>query len=479
LNFPIDLTALIFAVAVFAFSLFVLNQHFLFDPDTYWHVETGRWIWMNHAVPRSDIFSHTAHGHAWTNMEWLSQVILFLFYAALGFHGLVIVSSLAITVTFGLLYWLLAHRLRATVALGGAVVAMFFASLHFSARPHLLSYPIIVAWIAGLVRACDEKRAPSYWLLPLMTLWSNMHGAFTLGLLLAGGFGFEATVMAAAAERWHVARQWIVFWFCALGAGCITPYGYQYVMETYNVLNLGLVLEQNSEWQPMNAESQPVHEAILLVLLILALSYGAKLAFPRVLLVVGMLHLGLRHVRGLPMIALSWPFMLAGPLSAQFPFLRPTTDSSPLFGTRGLAVRGAAAILATTVVTVGLAVAYMRLRPDVVFSPDVSPRAAVDFALKSTNGPVFNDFNFGGYLIHRGIKTFIDGRTLPFGRNFAIDYFDAATIEHFGKLEELTDRYKVTWTLIRPNTILSYYFDHSPRWQRVYADEFAVVHVRR
>lgn len=479
LVFPTDLIAVIYAIVLFSISIFVINQHVLFDPDTYSHIETGRWIWTNRAFPRSEIFSHTAFGKPWTNMEWLSQLILYFAYELLGWHGVVIVSALAITLTFVLLYWLLAQKLRATVALGASAICLIFASLHFSARPHLLSYPVIVVWVAALANACDERRPPSFWLLPLITLWSNLHGAFTLGLVMAAGFGFEATVVATAADRWRVARQWLLFCVSALAAGCITPYGYQYVVETYNVLNLGLVLEYNIEWRPLNPNTDYVHEGILLILLTLALTYGAKLVFPRVLLVVGILHLGLKHVRALPMLALSWPFMLAGPLQSQFPFLRPGTDPWPLFEARKSALRPAIVGLATVIVLFALGTAYMRLRPVVIFSSSVTPRAAVDFALKNTSGPVFNDFNFGGYLIHRGIKTFIDGRTLPFGRHFAINYFDAMSFENVAKIDEMADTYKVTWTLVRPGTIQAYYFDRSPRWRRIYADDIAVIHVRQ
>jgi hypothetical protein len=481
LIFPTDLIALVFGVVLFSLSIFAFNQRLLDDPDTYWHIETGRWIWVEYKFPRFDIFSHTALGQPWTNMEWLSQIILFFLYELLGWHGVVMVTALAIALTFVLLYWLLARRLRATVALGISAVSFIFASYHFLARPHLLSYPIIVVWVAALARACEESRRPSLWLLPLITLWANLHGGFTLGLVLAAGFGFEATVAAPAADRRRIATEWSAFWLGALAAGCITPYGYQYVLETYNVLNLGTVLQQNGEWRPMNADNEFIHEAILLILLGLALTCGVKIRFPRVLLVVGILHLGLKHVRGLPMVALTWPFMLAGPLQTQFAFLRPATDPWPLFGVRKSGPLSAMlSVAAVAVVIVILGATYTRLRPDVVPSPNISPRAAVDYVLREkVGGPVLNDFDFGGYLIFRGIKTFIDGRTLPFGKQFAVAYFEAIQVQNLAKLDQMADTYKVTWTLTRPGTTMAYHFDHSPRWRRAYADNVAVVHVRR
>ena len=52
-----------------------------------------------------------------------------------------------------------------------------------------------------LARASEEERTPSFWLLPLMVLWANLHGGFTLGLFLAAGFGLEATVAAQSVAR--------------------------------------------------------------------------------------------------------------------------------------------------------------------------------------------------------------------------------------------------------------------------------------
>lgn len=479
-TFPIDLIAFALGIGLFANSLFILNQNYLQDPDTYWHIETGRWMWLEQKFPRYDIFSHTAFGKPWTNMEWLSQIILYFSYETLGWHGVVILAALTVVLTFVTMYLLLARDLRATVALGATFVAFIFASNHYLARPHLLSYPVVVFWTAYLAKACDENRRPSFWLLPLITLWANLHGGFTLGLVLAAGFAFEAAVTAPAADRRRVIREWSVFWFCALLAGCVTPYGYQYLVETYNVLNLGPVLQQNSEWRPMDADNDFVHEGILLILLTLALSFGTKLRFPRTLLVVGILHLGLRHVRGLPMVGLTWPFMLARPLQSQYAFLRPSRDPWPLFGTRSLnQLPALLCAAATAVVMVALSAVYIRVLPAMP-SPKVSPRAAVDYALaQNVTGPVLNDFNFGGYLIFRGIKTFIDGRTLPFGKKFAVEYFEAMNIEKVAKFDEMADTYKVTWTLLQPGSPMAYHFDHSPKWRQLYADATAVIHVRR
>jgi hypothetical protein len=205
LPFPTDAAALLFGLLIFSVAIFALRRGFLSDPDTYWHIATAKWMLAERALPSDEIFSHTAAGQPWVNIEWLAQIILFSIYDWFGWRGLVLLCGLVIALTFVLLYVLLARELRPTVALGAAAVSFAFASSHFLARPHLLTFPIIVVWTAFLARASDENRRPSLWLLPLMVLWANLHGGFTLGLVLAAGFGLEATIAAPAAERRRVA----------------------------------------------------------------------------------------------------------------------------------------------------------------------------------------------------------------------------------------------------------------------------------
>ena len=83
---------------------------------------------------------------------------------------------------FGVLARLLLEKLDPAATLVLVLAAIMLAASHIVARPHALALPVMVLWIAGLVRALDARRAPSWWLLPLMTLWANLHGGFTFGL---------------------------------------------------------------------------------------------------------------------------------------------------------------------------------------------------------------------------------------------------------------------------------------------------------
>ena len=91
-------------------------------------------------------------------------------------------------------------------------------------------------------------------------------------------------------------------------------------------------------------------------------------------------------------------------------------------------------------------------------------------------GPVFNDYAFGGYLIFAGIKPFIDGRYF-YGDAFIKRYFDAAFVLS-DELPRLLAEYHIAWTLLGAKTPAVVLLDHLPGWRRLYADDIAAVHVR-
>src|SRR5262249_10560129 len=148
---------------------------------------------------------------------------------------------------------------------------------HALARPHALALPIMVAFVAGLVRAADRHRVPSLWLPLLMVLWANLHGGFTLGILLAGAVGLDAIVAAEPTQRRRLAVGWIGFAIAVFLAACITPYGPESILVTFRVLGLGPALSVISEWRPQDFSHIAGFEIVLLAGLGLALIAGFRL----------------------------------------------------------------------------------------------------------------------------------------------------------------------------------------------------------
>jgi hypothetical protein len=92
---------------------------------------------------------------------------------------------------------------------------------------------------------------------------------------------------------------------------------------------------------------------------------------------------------------------------------------------------------------------------------------------------VLNENYFGGYLIYEGIPTFVDSRAELYGTTFLTRYQRAVTLTDVGDFVRLLDEYGIGATLLFPSTPAVGLLDRMEGWERIYADDFAVVHYRR
>ena len=174
---------LLFGIVVYALVLINANQ-LLGDSDTYWHIAVGNWILDHGAFPRVDLYSFTKTGEPWISTSWLAQVLYALAYDLAGWAGPIALAAASSAAAFALLAFILGCRIPATYAIAVAAAALLLSASHLFARPHVLVLPVIVAWVHGLLRASERGEVPSFWLLPLLALWANLHGGFVFGLAL-------------------------------------------------------------------------------------------------------------------------------------------------------------------------------------------------------------------------------------------------------------------------------------------------------
>ena len=455
----------------FGAGLFLLmvigGNRSLQDADTYWQIVVGQSIIDHRALPHTDIYSFTRLGAPWMSSSWLAQVLYAASYAVAGWAGPVILAALGTAAAFALLVHILCRYFSAVHAIIVTMAAVLMSAHHFVARPHLLALPVMVAWVYGLANASDARRAPSFWLLPLIIVWANLHGGFVLGLALIAPFALDALWNAEAPQRLSLALRWAAFGICALAASWITPYGWNSLLAARQILDLGAAMQLIAEWQPADFSSLGVFEVCLLAAVAAALWRGIVLSPPRILLVLGLLHMALSHNRNIEVFALLTPLVVAGPLAAQLG----RSERSVRTGSRiGLV----AVILVVVTATAAFAARH-------TFSPMVAqtPAAAVDVLKARKAARILHNAGFGGYLIAQGIPTFFDGRGELYGAPFLVNTFDALALRDVDGFLGLLETYKIDATLLTPDTPAVGLLDRLDGWQRIYADDIAVVHIRK
>ena len=471
-SWPLGLGLLVFVVLVNNGGAGLLG-----DPDTQWHIAIGKWILENGRVPTVDGNSFTFLGKPWIAKEWLSQIALALAFGAGGWGGVVVLAAAAIAATFALLLRLLLRDLAPLPALILALAAAAMSAPQFLARPHVLALPFALLWVAGLVQAVEQRRAPRPVLLLAMLLWANLHGGFTLGLLLCTAFAFEGLLGArGGAERKVLFFAWLKFAVAAVVVACLTPYGPESMLVTFRIFNLGSVLSAIQEWSSPDFHEQFVQEGALLLALFAAFSFGLKLPFVRLVVVLGLLHLYLKYARNGELLATLAPLMLAPILARQWPVLAPDDSSPRVMAVGHPAGRWAVAIVLLGAALFGLGMArYGALKPPA----EAMPSAAFAFVRDARlEGPVFNDYDFGGALIQAGIPTFIDGRGELYGGDFIKHYVEALGLRGDESLEQVLDRHAIQWTFLRKDRPANRLLEHLPGWRRAYGDDVATIFVR-
>lgn len=455
---------LVFLVVVLTLSL--RAGQLLNDPDSQWHMAIGRWIVAHGTVPWTDLFSHTFAGSPWIAKEWASQVLFYGAYALAGWWGVCMLTILVVAGSLAGLHLWLQRRVSATAALMTVTAVFVVLAPHLLARPHIVTVPVLLVWMTGLVAALERGRAPSFWLLPVMVAWANLHGSYPIGLVIAGILAGEGVLSGPRSEWIGRASRWARFLALATAASCLTPYGYVPFLVNLGLFSSGESLPFIDEWQPLGLNGAGIVAVAMLIG-----SIGVLLTAPRrtlfrlgVVTLLGVMMI--RHARFADLFVLAAPILVAGPAMARIPALR---GSPAIAASRGL-VR---ALLACAVAAIATA-ALVSPRPSEAMTPQAASDAARERGL---TGPVYNDYDFGGFLIRSGVPTFIDGRSDQLFLGGFMNGLDRALAAlEPDRFAALLARYRVTWALVRREGRSADQLRRLEGWRLLHEDETAAVY---
>src|ERR1700682_4122991 len=142
---------LIFIAILISLTCGALAPRLLNDAGTGWHIRNGQQILQTHSIIRTDSFSFTMHGQTWYAWEWLYDVLIARIHQWLGLNGVVFFTAIVIAATFALVLRL---SLRGGSSLPVIVILLLLAvgasTIHFFARPHVLSWLLTVIWFQFL-----------------------------------------------------------------------------------------------------------------------------------------------------------------------------------------------------------------------------------------------------------------------------------------------------------------------------------------
>jgi hypothetical protein len=175
------------------------------DPDVWWHLRTGTWILEHKAVPFTDPFSAYGMGRPWIAYSWLFEMILLGLYRALGLLGVVAFAALgSIGATLALHVLISRYEKNVPRALALTLVGMAAMTPVFWPRSYLLSIVLFIVELHILLSVRDSGNPRALLVLPpLVALWANLHIQFVYGLFVLG-----VATAAPILER-HLPEAWV------------------------------------------------------------------------------------------------------------------------------------------------------------------------------------------------------------------------------------------------------------------------------
>jgi hypothetical protein len=228
------------------------------DGDTGWHLRTGEWIAAHRAVPYTDIFSFTKAGQPWFAWEWLWDLGFGWLHARFGMQAVLLLNVALISVCLYLVYrecWRASGHFLAAFA--ATFVAAAGTTIHWLARPHLVSLLLIVMTMLVLDRARNGDLKQLWWL-PVMTIpWANLHAGFFMGWTFIGAYALGEALAAwqRGESPWRGARPYLAALAGCVGVSLINPYGWRLHAHILSSLWNGYIRENIVEFLSVNFHS--------------------------------------------------------------------------------------------------------------------------------------------------------------------------------------------------------------------------------
>lgn len=481
------------ALSLLALILFIFYGYFLthkidlVTADLGRHVKNGELVWSHPGVLSTNFYSHTNPTFPVLNHHWGSGVLFFLVWRLFGFSGLEFFFILA---SFGAFAVFLLSAKRWSSFEFAALAALLVIPLlgeRTEIRPEVFSYLFAGVFFLLLSRFRDKGDALSRkWLfaLPFIEiLWVNTHIYFLLGPALVGAFALESLLV-----RREQLRTFASILGLTVLATLINPFGYKAITGAVEIFgNYGYRVAEN---QPVWFIEKILHDPNFLWFKVIFFLTAALFAWaltrkPRaacasdLFVWLGMSAMAWFAIRNFALFGLFSIPVLSGLVAGLFPGVARRNFSKEV------------AILAVCVLALALGIRLPHYFPywntfGFGLLPGVE-RAEGFFRTEKLQGPIFNNYDIGGYLIFYLFpkeRVFVDNRP----EAYPVQFFTNEYIP----MQQNDDVWRKGLAKYAFNAIVFSYRDATPwaqtflrarlkdpSWAAVFADERVVIFARR
>ncbi len=532
----------IILIAVFCVALTPVTL----QNDTYYTIKIGEQITQT-GIDMQDHFSWH-EDLAYTYPHWLYDLITYYIYAGFGMTG-IYVTTCILSVILGISVYIVNTKITKNqlVSFVLTVVVMYMIKSYIAARAQLVTF-ILFVWIIYCIEMFLKNRKIRYAiaLLVMATLIANLHCAvwpfifilflpyiaeyliawiaeisiyrkinikilkIRIHLLTKSGKNVDKkrkleeklNNIIVKNEKIKVKREeelknpykirlnknpnvkWLilVMVICAF-TGLLTPLGdtpYTYLYKTLE----GNTTENINEHLPMTIVDETEALSAIIVILAILTFTKTKIKLSDLFMITGLCFLMLASRRQLTMFCLIGVLIVNKMICALFEIY--TKD-----GLNRLTqiVTGKVGYAVIIVFMVGLSFYFYEPKiNDEYISESSYPVQACDYILENIDletARFYNEYNYGSYMIYRGIPVFIDSRADLYAPEFSgkeddifSDFIDVSSIGKF--YEDIFEKYGITHVITYKNSKMNMIIKETedPNYEKLYEDSYFTIYKR-
>ena len=507
--------------------------------DTYYSIKIGEHI-QNNGIDMKDPFSWHEDLN-YTYPHWLYDLLTFKIYDAFGFMG-IYVTTCILSCILGITMYFVSSKLTKNniISFFFLICALYLIVGYIAARAQLVTFILFILEVFFIEKFLEKKKIGyALGLIAISILMANLHvavwpfffvlfmpyiGEYLIALL--GDFiiyrkfqelNLKANIkLSKNKEKYEskliklqekiakvkIKRQknlenpykikitknknvkWLILIvvICAF-TGLLTPIGdtpYTYLSKTMQ----GNTTSNINEHLPMTIAEQPEVLSTIIIILSIMTFTKTKIKLNDLFMIGGLTLLMLYTRRQLSIFSIIGSIILTRLIVE----LINTYDKEKLKKISENILKPIPLIL--IVATVGwLSYDKVKYKFDDTFVDEMTyPVQACDYILENIDlntARFYNEYNYGSYMIYRGIPVFIDSRADLYAPEFSglqddifMDFINVSSIGDF--YETIFEKYKITHAIMYANSKMSMIIDKTEdkNYKKIYSDDYFVIYER-
>ena len=533
---------MIVLIAIFSIAITPVT----FQNDTYYTIKVGEHI-AEYGIDMQDPFSWH-EDLAYTYPHWLYDLITYFIYSIFGFTGIYI-STCILSVILGIsIFWVNKKLVKnEVISFFVTIGAMYLLTPYIAARAQLATF-ILFAWTIFFIEKFLETKKKRYaiGLIIIPILIANLHVAvfpfyFVLYLpyiaeyfiAILGEFvyykKFKIWLLKTRIDRLEKSNKnnekcielkqelekiekkvdkvkirrtkdiknpykiktvknnavkfLILIMIICIFTGFLTPIGntpYTYLIKTMQ----GNTTQNINEHQPMTLANDTEVICTLILFLAILMFTKVKIRLSDLFMLVGLLYLMILSRRQVSIFAIMCSIILNRLI---LEIDRTYTGNTIKAAAKTMA--GKVGMILTTVLVLLLSFYFAKDKFDDKYVDETQyPVEACDYILKNVDlgtAKFYNEYNYGSYMIFRGIPVFIDSRADLYSPEFSgkeddifMDFINTSGISSF--YEDIFEKYGITHVITYKNSKMNMVIEktNDENYKQIYEDNYFTIYER-